>query len=323
MLKKLPKDMSFLQYILKLRDPTTAAVLMEDGAACTGVLIAGTGIAVSQYTHMIIWDNIAGLSVAGMMGFMGLYLARLNQRFLLGQSVDPEIVSDISAIIQARASVEGMHSVQSQWIGPNSFAYKAEVEIDGTYLAARLLSRYQKEFVTYIINRNHTHTHTAGKTLGQGLGQGDPGVGAGVVGEESGAVDEDEIRLLLSWYAEDVMRLVEQEVKEIESAIRRKYPEAVYIEIEPDSSLGESGEAAASYVDVSVDDYIKAGKRGRVRAADSVGGEDGAGVVLETPRIQRYAIDDGRQKASLRRLEIDTINQMQAQLHVDAAAANK
>ena len=311
MLKKLPKDMSFFQYMLKLRDPTTAAVLMEDGAACAGVLIAGTGIAVSQYTHMIIWDNIAGLSVAGLMGFMGLYLARLNQRFLLGQSVDAEIVSDISSIILSRASVEGMHSVQSQWIGPNSFAYKAEVEIDGTYLAAKLLSRYQQEFMTYIINRNqHTKpTNISGSDLTTAVIGGD---------EAANAVDEDEIRLLLSWYAEDVMRLVEHEVKEIESAIRTKYPEAMYIEIEPDSSLGESGEDVANYVDVSVDDYIKVGKRMRVQRS-SEGGENTAPVDKKLiPNIRRYAIDDGRQKASLRRLEIDTINQMQAQLHVDA-----
>ena len=45
----------------------------------------------------------------------------------------------------------------------------------------------------------------------------------------------DDIKLLLSWYAEDVMRTVEQEVKEVEEEIRRQYPQAMYIELEPDS----------------------------------------------------------------------------------------
>jgi zinc transporter 9 len=87
-MKSKPANISFFQHCKKLRDPTTAAVLMEDGAATFGVLVAGTGIAISQYSHMIVWDSLAGLTVAGMLGTMGLYLARLNQRFLLGQSVD-------------------------------------------------------------------------------------------------------------------------------------------------------------------------------------------------------------------------------------------
>ena len=45
-----PKGMSFLEHCRRIRDPTTAAVLMEDGAACLGILIAGTGIGATQYT---------------------------------------------------------------------------------------------------------------------------------------------------------------------------------------------------------------------------------------------------------------------------------
>ena len=87
-MKKKPAHISFLKYCRTLRDPTTAAVLLEDGAACCGVLVAGGGIAISQYLDMSVFDSLAGLTVAGMLGAMGLYLARLNQRFLLGQSVD-------------------------------------------------------------------------------------------------------------------------------------------------------------------------------------------------------------------------------------------
>jgi hypothetical protein len=38
---------------------------------------------------------------------------------------------------------------------------------------------------------------------------------------------------LLSWYAEDVMRAVEREVRHIEAMIRQKYPGAEFIELEP------------------------------------------------------------------------------------------
>jgi zinc transporter 9 len=72
------------------------------------------------------------------------------------------------------------------------------VDFDGTYLAAKLLNRYQDEFLT-------------SKDL------------------------KDDLRVLLAWYAEDVMRTVEREVREVEAEIRARYPEAMYIELEPDS----------------------------------------------------------------------------------------
>jgi zinc transporter 9 len=44
-------------------------------------------------------------------------------------------------------SIEAVSHVQSQWIGPTAFAYKAEVDFDGTYLSAKLQSSYRKLFV--------------------------------------------------------------------------------------------------------------------------------------------------------------------------------
>lgn len=40
-------------------------------------------------------------------------------------------------------------------------------------------------------------------------------------------------------YAEDVTRLVEKEVQEVEEEIRTFYPEAAFIELEPDSKESE------------------------------------------------------------------------------------
>lgn len=73
--------------------------------------------------------------------------------------------------------------------------------IVGTFLAASLLNRYEAEFV------------------------------------RDSRLDRKEVKLLLAWFAEDVMRTVEQEVNEVEEEIRRKYPEATYIELEPDSKM--------------------------------------------------------------------------------------
>jgi len=194
-----PEGVPFLKYLRKIRDPTTLAVIMEDSAACLGVVMAVVGIGATQMTDMVIFDSIAGVGISGLLAYMGYSLAKLNQKYLVGHSVDPEITSGIRDMLNSRPSIDEVHGEQSQWIGPYAFAYKAEVDFDGTYLATKLLRRYENEFL--------------GKKQ----------------------LSPDEVKLLLAWYAEDVMRTVEQEVKDVEEQIRRKYPEALYIELEPDS----------------------------------------------------------------------------------------
>ena len=215
-----PKGVSFLQHIRNIRDPTTSAVLMEDSAACTGILVAVAGVGLTQLTHSPIWDGIGGIGVAAIMGVMGLYLASINHQYLLGQAVDPEITSNIRRIMCSRPSIDDVHNIQSQWIGPYAFSFKAEVDFDGTYLAAKLMNRYQLEFMN------------------------------------DRKLDVDEVKLLLAWYAEDVMRAVEQEVKELEVLIRSQHPEAMFIELEPQSrrtrsyAIDDGREASSKRIEI-------------------------------------------------------------------------
>jgi hypothetical protein len=51
-------------------------------------------------------------------------------------------VRDVTEIILANPAIEVVGDVQSQWVGPASFSFKAEVDFDGTYLAASLQPRY-------------------------------------------------------------------------------------------------------------------------------------------------------------------------------------
>lgn len=193
-----PKHLTILEHIRRIRDPTTLAVLLEDSGACLGVVMAIVGIGLSQAFANPMFDSIAGCCISGLLAAMGLALARLNERYLLGQAVEPEIVEGIRKLLMARPGIDNVQSVQSQWIGPYTFAYKAEVDFDGTYLAAKLMARYEDEF----------------------LG--------------SARLKED-LPVLLAFYAEDVVRTLEREVREVEREIRALHPEAQFIELEPAS----------------------------------------------------------------------------------------
>uniref|UniRef100_A0A6U5PQ18 Cation efflux protein transmembrane domain-containing protein n=1 Tax=Grammatophora oceanica TaxID=210454 RepID=A0A6U5PQ18_9STRA len=189
------KDQSMFQYIWTLRDPATLAIILEDGAACAGVALASAGIAATHFSGMPLFDGLAGVSISFLLAGMGVALVRVNQRFLLGQAVDKEVTDAIEKMLLSQKSIDNVYSVQSQWTGPETFSYKAEVDFDGTYLAAKILPRYQREFMQADLNQ--------------------------------------ELHVLLSWYAEDVVRTTEREVRRIEATIRQSYPGAEFIELEP------------------------------------------------------------------------------------------
>jgi len=223
------KGMSFWKYTTtKVRDPATLAVLLEDGAACLGIVLAIGGIGMTQYSGLPVFDGVAGVCISGLLGATGLALATVNHRFLIGQGLDKATREDIEKIILNRRSIDNVYSVQSQWTGPDTFSYKAEVDFDGTFLAAKLLPCYQQEFL-----------------------------------DTKSSLDRD-LRVLLSWYAEDVMLAVEREVRHIEEEIRMQHPAAQYIELEPMSkdadryAIDDGMEAQLRRVEIDVlNRYLK------------------------------------------------------------------
>ncbi len=134
-----PDSVSIWRHISNLRDPSVLAVLLEDGAACLGIVLAIGGISASHITGNPIYDSVAGVAISALLGGIGLALVRMNHRFLLGQAVDKEILEDIEKMLLTRRSIDNIGSVQSQWISSDTFSYKAEVDFDGTYLAAKLM----------------------------------------------------------------------------------------------------------------------------------------------------------------------------------------
>ena len=196
---------STVWYVRSTRDPYVTSVFLEDTVACSGVIAAAAGITLSHVTGNPLWDGLASIAIGGMLGGVAMQLVRMNKRYLMGHTVEGSVLSGIQRILLSRPSIEAVGDVQSQYTGPSEFAYKAEVDFDGTYLSARLQSNYRELFLR---------------------------------SARAGTLEAD-LPLLLSYYAEDVTRLVERELKAVERDIRAEYPGAVYIELEPDSINAE------------------------------------------------------------------------------------
>eukprot|EP00924_Labyrinthula_sp_SR-Ha-C_P007028 snap_masked-scaffold_8-processed-gene-7.39-mRNA-1 protein AED:0.33 eAED:0.33 QI:0/0/0/1/1/1/2/0/469 len=188
-----------LKFLGNIRDPFLAAVIFEDFVACTGVLVASGGIFLSHYFENPLFDYSASMTIGIMLGYTALKLINLNKEYLLGYSVPPKVTQSIHEILTSRPAIDKISVVQTQWIGPGRFSYKAEVDFDGTYFAAKLSPMYLDKIFNSETN--------------------------------------EEAQMLLSFYAEDVLRAVELEIRECDLAVREVFPNCDYIELEPDSKF--------------------------------------------------------------------------------------
>lgn len=119
-----PPGVTFYEHVKRIKDPFMMAVLLEDLSACTGVCMAACGIGATYITGNPLWDSLASISIGTLLGSVAVTLIRLNQKYLLGQSVEPEIEKGIRELLLARPSVDNVYAVQSQWVGPSTFSYK-------------------------------------------------------------------------------------------------------------------------------------------------------------------------------------------------------
>jgi zinc transporter 9 len=187
---------TLLQHVKKIKDPTVLAVLLEDLGATTGVLLAAAGIALTQYTQNPIYDGLSSVLIGVLLGAVAYSMIMMNKRFLIGQAVDPETILEIRKLLLARPSIEEVLEIRSQWVSPHAFMIRAEINFDGFYLASILNQLgYEKQLL--------------------------------------GLTDLDQVRKVMGPYSEDLTRLVEKEVREIEKLIRKHYPEASFIDLEP------------------------------------------------------------------------------------------
>eukprot|EP00049_Salpingoeca_infusionum_P006574 m.108687 g.108687 ORF g.108687 m.108687 type:complete len:593 (-) comp13353_c0_seq2:163-1941(-) len=192
------------EWLRSFKDPFTVAVVFEDSAAVAGVLVAALGIGLTQYTGNPMFDVAATLCISGILGAVSLRLIQMNHSFILGRPLSDAKLVELRRIIKHRQSVDEVHGEQSQWIGPSLFSYKAEVDFDGTWLAAQLYDQYEDVFVS--------------------------------AATESPDALKENLPWILPAFAEDLTRILEREVNDIQAEVRERYPEAGFVEIVPDSS---------------------------------------------------------------------------------------
>ena len=127
-------------------DPGTVAVVMEDAAACLGVLLAMGGIGLSHWTGNPVWDSVASISIGVLLGAVATWLISRNHQILVGPAVPDEAKRRIQQVLTANPAVEKIVRLRTRMLDNETYRVAADVDFDGQTLAEKLEGVLQEAY---------------------------------------------------------------------------------------------------------------------------------------------------------------------------------
>ncbi|KAL2077703.1 hypothetical protein ACEWY4_027207 [Coilia grayii] len=96
----LQQGVSFYEYVMQSRDPSTNVVLLEDAAAVFGVIMAAGCMGLTSLTGSPYYDSIGSLGVGTLLGAVSAFLIYTNTEALLGRSIQAEHVQKLTEFLE-------------------------------------------------------------------------------------------------------------------------------------------------------------------------------------------------------------------------------
>ncbi len=115
--------------IIESKDPANFAIIIEDSAAVTGLLIALLGILLSQQLQSPYLDGVASLLIGVLLLCVAVFLARETKGLLLGESAKSEIIHTISSVLDMNKNIKHYAYPKTMHFGPDKILSVIEIEL--------------------------------------------------------------------------------------------------------------------------------------------------------------------------------------------------
>lgn len=130
------------RYLITADDPTLIAVLLEDSIAVSGVIMAATGIGLTQITGNHMWDIGFSVVIAVMLGITAFFLGMINMRYLTNIR-DHAAEQAFRRLIRSHPEVDKYHDLRSVIIDDTHTVIVAEVELREEVMIASMRERIE------------------------------------------------------------------------------------------------------------------------------------------------------------------------------------
>jgi cation diffusion facilitator family transporter len=126
---------SWWQTLTASKDPSILIVLLENGAAMAGIVIAVLGLTLAQWTGNPSFDGVASILIGLLLGFVAVFLAREAKGLLIGEAADPELIVAVRRAI-TQPGIMGIGEIMTLHNSPDQIVVAANVDFDNRLSAA-------------------------------------------------------------------------------------------------------------------------------------------------------------------------------------------
>ncbi|MCR9202055.1 MAG: cation diffusion facilitator family transporter [Planctomycetaceae bacterium] len=185
-----------LPFLRKEADPAVVAVILEDSAACLGVLIALAAIFLTQITGQYWWDAVGSILIGVLLGAIAFWLIHRNRSILIGESVPPHIRQQLLTILNQNPAVEEVVDLRTRILDTSTYRIKADIHFDGSALALQKRHELRDEY-----DRIENY---------------------------------EQFEAFAIRFADEIVDLLADEIDKIEKNIRKEIPQAEHMDLEAD-----------------------------------------------------------------------------------------
>jgi cation diffusion facilitator family transporter len=129
---------SWTAFIRRAKAPELPAILLEDVAALTGLMLASAGVGLAVITGEGIWDGVGSLAISVLLGFVAAVLAIEMKSLLIGESASNEVERAIVTALENGPEVQCVIHLRTLHMGPESLLVAAKIAVRGADSAATL-----------------------------------------------------------------------------------------------------------------------------------------------------------------------------------------
>ncbi|MBI5641506.1 MAG: cation transporter [Nitrospirae bacterium] len=131
-------DISVWEALEESKDPNLVVVLVEDGAALLGLVIALSGAALVQITGRTVFDAVASIMIGGILALIAFFLANEMRKLLIGESACAANLSLIKDAVCQYPEVVEIGEVLTMHLGPDNILLAMDIDFDDRIPAGEL-----------------------------------------------------------------------------------------------------------------------------------------------------------------------------------------
>ena len=120
------------------KDPTTFAVLFEDGAAMLGLVVAFIGVFLAHRLQNPYFDAGASIVIGAILATVAVVLAYESKGLLVGEGVDPDMLRDIRRMSESDPGVISVKRAMTMHFGPDTILLAMDIRFRPDISAAEV-----------------------------------------------------------------------------------------------------------------------------------------------------------------------------------------